>query len=291
MTILQLRYFQATCKYNSVSKAAKEMNISQPSISNAIKQLENEFGITLFIRSNKSLSLTLEGKQFLDMVDRLLDQFDNVSQIMLDLGQKRNLIRLGIPPILEYLILPKFYTDFTKIYPNTEISITEEGSRFLMDSILNNICDIAFIPHRNKIPPEFQSMPVVELETVYCVHQDHPLAVYDSISIEKIAKEPIVMFKNSFELSRVISEMFKEKNISPNIILHTEQLSTVQKLIQQHIATGFISKDISESMKGVKAISLEEPLKFMYSLIWLKNRYMFSSMNEFILYIKKSTKL
>lgn len=284
-----MRYFQATCKYNNISKAAETIHISQPSISNAIKELESEFGITLFTRTNRSLSLTLEGNQFLDMVNKLLDQFDNVSQIMLDLGQKRNLIRLGIPPILGYLILPKIFSDFTELCPNTEIAITEEGSSSLMENILNNTCDIAFIPHRVKISSEFQSLPVMELETVYCVSEDHPLAIYDSISIEKLVNEPIVMFKASFVLNKVIMTLFKEKNLSPNVILYTDQLSTIQKLIKQRIATGFISKDIAESMKGVKAISLGKPLKFMYSLIWLKNRYMYSSMNKFIGYIKENS--
>ena len=289
MTILQMRYFQAVCNNNNnISKAAKTINISQPSISNAIKELENEFGIRLFTRANRSLSLTFEGNRLLEMINKFLEQFDSITQIMMDLGEKRNLIRLGIPPILGYLILPKIYTNFSKRYPNTEISIIEAGSSVLMENIRNNICDIAFVPHRDTIPSEFKSLPVLKLETVYCVSEKHPLAVYDHISIENLANEPLVMFKDSFVLNKVIMNLFKEKNISPNIVLFTDQLSTAQKLIRECIATGFMSKEIAESMTGVKSVSLENPLYFTYSLIWSKNCYMYSGMNDFIEYVKKS---
>ena len=82
MTLDQLRYFQAVCKYNSVSRASENLNISQPSVSNAISKLEAEFGTMLFTRQNKRLTLTKEGATLLELANDLLLHTDHAMQTM-----------------------------------------------------------------------------------------------------------------------------------------------------------------------------------------------------------------
>ena len=72
MTLNQLRYFKAVCQYDSVSRAAQRLNISQPSVSNAIKELETEFGVRLFNRQYRRISLTDAGLQLLALTESLL---------------------------------------------------------------------------------------------------------------------------------------------------------------------------------------------------------------------------
>ena len=76
MTLVQLKYFQTVCKYNNITRASNELHISQPSLSNAIKDLEKEFGISLFYRFSKGLVLTEEGSLFLEETNHLLEHAD-----------------------------------------------------------------------------------------------------------------------------------------------------------------------------------------------------------------------
>ncbi|NLO32727.1 MAG: LysR family transcriptional regulator, partial [Candidatus Hydrogenedentes bacterium] len=99
MTLLQLKYFQSVCRYDSVSKAAESLNISQPAISIAIKELEEEFGVSLFIRDKKRLVLTTEGTFFLNKVSEIQPQIDSLSRLMADLGNKERVLNLSVIPM------------------------------------------------------------------------------------------------------------------------------------------------------------------------------------------------
>ena len=99
MTIAKLQQFQAVCQFQSVTKAAEYIHISQPSVSATIRELEEEFNINLFRREGKKLVLTAEGSFLLEQADSLLGKFDELSQKMHDLGKNKNLFRLSVPPM------------------------------------------------------------------------------------------------------------------------------------------------------------------------------------------------
>ena len=123
MTLDQLRYFRAVCKYDGVSRAAEMLNISQPSISNAIANLEKEFGIKLFTRRRKRLLLTEEGRILFDLADKLLLQADDTVRVMRELGSNNRALRLGVPPMIGTLVLPILYSEHFKLYPQLKVRI------------------------------------------------------------------------------------------------------------------------------------------------------------------------
>ena len=118
MKINQLRYFMAVCKHLNFSKAAEEMFVAQPTISAAVKDLEEKFGITLVHRLGYGVSLTAEGRQFAQMAKDLLDQVQTVEENMAELGNNRKLVRVGIPPVTTALWFPEIYTGFKQLYPD-----------------------------------------------------------------------------------------------------------------------------------------------------------------------------
>ena len=93
MTLDQLRYFRAVCQCDSVSRAAEILNISQPSVSNAVLALEKEFGVALFERRRRKLILTKEGQQMLAMAEELLGRADDLQRTMQALGQEDKVLR------------------------------------------------------------------------------------------------------------------------------------------------------------------------------------------------------
>lgn len=98
MKLHQLQYFQEVCTQNSITKAAESLHISQPAVSNAIKELEEEFHLKLFKRVNKKLILTKEGAYFLLEVEELLNKSDALTEKMRRLGDRKSIVRLGLPP-------------------------------------------------------------------------------------------------------------------------------------------------------------------------------------------------
>ncbi len=284
MKLQQLRYFQAACRYGSISRAAERLHLSQPSVSMAIKELENEFALTLIMRQYKGFALTQEGKTFLELVNSLLEHAENVAQIMEDLGQKRNLIRLGIPPMIGSILFPIIYVKFCRQHPEVNFTTSEAGSRRLLQQLDNNMLDMVFLPHDKPLPPEYGAIPVMHMETVCCVSERHRLAGRSTITVDDLKDEPLVMFKNSFFQNELISQLFEKRSLVPRVIHYSDQLSTIQKLVVSNTAVGFIFRNLSEDTPNIISISLAPPISLQVSLAWRKKSYMYSDMVKFIHY-------
>ena len=104
--INSVRVFCVAARYHNITKAAKELFVTQPSISNAIKALEEEFGVNLFFRNNNKLTLTPEGELFYNSAEELLAHADSVESEFHELRKKITPIRIGIPPMLGTIYLP-----------------------------------------------------------------------------------------------------------------------------------------------------------------------------------------
>ena len=126
MKLTQLQYFCEVYRQRNVSRAAEKLNISQPSISAAIKELEGEFGIALFSREGRGIRSTPEGDFFYEHAQSLLTHADSFRMKMLDLSQREEL-RFGVPPMIGSLVLPALYGKYQAEQCNCLLRIVEGG--------------------------------------------------------------------------------------------------------------------------------------------------------------------
>ena len=268
MTLDQLRYFQAVCKYGGVSRAAEVLNISQPSISNAIANLEKEFGIELFTRQHKRLLLTEGGRILSEFAEKLLLQADDTIRTMQELGSNSRVLRLGIPPMIGSMMLPILYREYFKLNPQLTVRIVEDDSSGLKRLLAENQIDMAFLPHTHPFGGDLCTQPLTELQNVCCVHKSHRLATKKSIRLEELRDEPLVLFKNSFfQTERIMNQFFK-LSITPNVLLHTAQLHVVQNMIVSKTAIGFMFEFLTKAAPNLVGIPLDPPMTTQVSLVW-----------------------
>ncbi len=286
MTLDQLRYFQTVCKYNSVSRASEYLNISQPSVSNAINKLEAEFGTMLFTRQNKRLILTKEGMLLLELANDLLLKADYTLQAMKELSDNKTL-NLGVPPMLSSFILPILYGDFFKNYPDFKINILEDDRTGLIRMLEDHRINMAFLPHDGPMDARLKSQPLIEFDNVCCVSKYHRLSQKETLTIEDIKDEHLVLFKNSFFQTERILERFKQSGYNPNILLNTAQVTTMQNMAASGLAVGFIFKFLLESTSGLVGIPLNPPMRTQISLVWKQGEHLSSNMNHLIQFVKK----
>ena len=286
MTLDQLRYFQAVCKYDSVSKASECLNISQPSVSNAISKLEAEFGTMLFTRQNKKLTLTKEGMMLLKLANDLLLNADNTVKTMKELSDNK-VLNLGIPPMLGSFILPILYGDFFKNYPDFKINIIEDDRTGLIRMLEDHKINMAFLPHDGSMDAGLKSQPLTQFDNVCCVSKHHRLSQKKSLTMEDIKDEPLVLFKNSFFQTQRILEEFTRLACTPNVLLSTSQLSTLQNMTAGGLAVGFIFKFLLETKADLLGIPLDPPMRTQISLVWKQGEHLSSNMNHLIQFVKK----
>lgn len=286
MTIDQLRYFQAVCKYGSVSYAAEILNISQPSVSNAIANLEKEFRVKLFTRYHKRLRLTEDGQIMSQLAGKLLSQADEIHHTMQELGNKSRALRLGVPPMIGSLVLPILYGQYFKLHPQLCVHIVEDDNTGLKKLLNDDQIDFAFLPHTRPFEDDLCARHLTTLQNVCCVSRAHPLASRGSLQFEDLSSEPLVLFKNSFFQTERILDEFARRAVTPNVLMNSSQLSTVQNMIANSTAIGFMFEFLLKSTPDLVGIPLDPPMTTQISLVWKNKKHLSADMTDLIQFIK-----
>lgn len=266
MKLTQLQYFCEVYRQKNVSRAAEKLNISQPSISAAIRELETEFGLTLFSREGRGIRPTQEGDIFYEHSQSLLTHADSFQMKMSRLSEQEE-IQLGIPPMIGSLVLPTLYGKYQSVKQNCKLRIVEGGRGTLIEGLEDHQIDLALLPHNVRLA-QFEAKSVGMLETMCCVSRIHPLRRNKSISITDLENEPLVLFSNSFFQTEQILDRFQSAGLVPNVLLQSNQLSTISQMIARNIAVGFVFNSVAYSMHDVVPIPLSPNMNFSVSLAW-----------------------
>lgn len=285
MNLNQLKYFYTVCIQGSLSAASECLFISQPSLSSSIKSLEKEFGVSLFNRRYKGMELTTEGKRLFEMCKDILSRTEELEDIMKDLGNERNKLRLGVPPMIGSIILPYIYRDFCQLHPDITLEIVEDGRDSLLNKLSDNYLDMIFLLHNYSLDEKFVSTKVARLEIVCCVSKNNVISDYKSVTPHLLKNTPLVLFENSFFQTEEIKKWFACENVDPNIILQTKQLSTMLTMISSNVAAGFTFRELTETNKAFIAIPTKNPMYADASLVWKKDSYNFGCMEKFRNYV------
>lgn len=256
MQIHQLRYALEVAKAKNFSVAAKNLFISQPSLSQQIIALEKELEITLFIRKPKSVALTDAGEYFIKSAERIVNQMDQLKDHMklyrfLESGQ----IRLGMLWIAGYLSLSDVLTDYQMKYPGIQYSVKVEGSNKLYQMLQMRAINAAFIISTEKElekEPDFYYHKIIEDYYVAVVSVDHPLAKKDYINIEDLDNEKVTMPVKQSAFYQALDAMFTNHQVTPQVICETSQSDLVIQMAEKNIAIGFASSSIAKVLKTDK---------------------------------------
>jgi len=288
MELRQLEYFQSVCRFNNITRAAQSLHVSQPSITNAIKKLEAELGITLFDRSKKQISLTIEGQVFLERVDDILRRIEDAITEMNDYGQlRKGNLKIGIPPMIGNYLFPHIFVNFKELYPQIELSLYENGSLSTRRMIEKGDLDlgIVIISEPSK---QLETLPISQSEILVCLNKNHYLCSKANLNFEDLKNEPIIMLKEGFYHRQKIMEYFKEYNIKPNVVLSSNQLETIKSLLINGVGVSFLLKEIVEGDERIVSLPLKNPINVTIGLAWKKDRYLSNASKTFIEFITDS---
>lgn len=287
MNLTQIRYFHAICRFQNLSDAAVYLFVSQPTLSCTVKELEREFGVALFHRHHHGVTLTPEGEIFLKATGGLLKQVERIEATMKDLGVARKTLRLGVPPMIGSMLLPRIYRGFSPLHPDIKLDITECGRSELCKKLEEGQLDMLFLPHSKPIEPPFASKEVTQLEIVCCTTAQSSLAHQSFVRPEDLADTPVVLFENSFFQTDEIKKWFAAQKITPQILLQTNQLSTMMSVISGGAAVGFAFRELLYAHPHLVPVPLQTPMCPRVSLVWNKNGFFFNAMKKFKDYIEK----
>ena len=288
MTFQQLLYFTTVVKYNSITKAAKHLFVSQPTISLSIKELEDEFDTKLFHRNNNQLDLTPEGKYLNTLALNLISEYENVTNKFNKYLKKTEILKIGIPPMLGTFMLPPIIDEFSKTHPHVQMQLTGIGSVSNIKAVENREIDIALtvIRPNQEVSKNIDFVKIDETYLLFSVHKSHKLAKKKTINVNEIGDTPLILMHEGTLQSEIIQEEFKKNNLNPVIQIRTNQLYTIKELLAYGKLGAFLFNQMINEADEIVFIPFEEEIKLDIILAWNKDAFLPDIARSFIDYMK-----
>lgn len=283
MNINHLRYFHEVCKFNNITKASESVHVSQPSITAAIKELENELGYPLFNRINNRISLTDDGTVFLEKSQAFVNSYDNFHKEALDIGNKSVVtLKVGIPPILGTFMFKKLFPEFQKQYPHIHLQMFEVGTLTGLRRLNEGGLDFLIGAMAGEVYPQCDSKQIFSTNFSLAVGSENPIVKEKKATKDLISKQPFIIFPDGSYHHRAITAYFKEYPLQ--ILMEASQLSTIKYLVENSYAVTITYQETFDSSARIVHIPLNEPISADVSLLWRKNSYISNAMKIFIAY-------
>lgn len=240
MTLLQIQYFRAVAQTGNITNAADELYVSRPAISRAMRDLEMEFGIALFRRSNTGLSLTEAGCAFYEACNDIQARIDSLDAQFAQMKERRRGqdIRLGLTPLTGTAIFPRFYHAFREAYPGVRIVTMEHSHDQARLMLEDGSMDASFTTHTEGLSENVGTMELTQTQLVFCVSANHPLADRTRVSIHDIADEPLVYMEKGMQREREIVRRYRQIGRNPNVVLRMVQINALRNVVSEGIAAG-----------------------------------------------------
>lgn len=287
MKIVQLEYFCAVSRYHSITQAAQKLYVTQPAISNAIRELEKEFSVNLFLRSKNHLVLTKEGELFYQKANELLTHMEQVSSQLYDLGRQVTPIRIGIPPLLSTIFFPDLLIRFQEQYPDIPVELFEYGSIRAASMVEDDMLDLALVNMHFHDIDKLNSYKILTDYIVFCVSKKHSLAKEKEVSIEMLKDENLIMYNTDSVQNTSLNALFESLGIKPNIIMHASQLYTINNFILNDLGGAFLYSSLIKNVPKLVGVPVTPSIEQDIGLVWKKGKYINSNVEKFIAFIKK----
>lgn len=283
MELRQLKYFVMSAEYLNFSEAAKHLYITQSTLSQQIKQLENELGFPLFLRNSRHIILTEAGEEFLPFAQKTIQDAEDGVQRLFDLQNvKAGTLRVGVTYSLSS-VLTEGLLRFMKQYPDVKLEICYETVNSLLVLLKARKLDFVLSYKPVNEMPEIDTISLFENSLSAVVSSSHPLAERKKITLSELQTTSLVLPSRELQARMMLERLMEGKDF----VLTSQVELNETNILLQLVATGNYVTVLSASAvfgsKRFKAVPLDEPGNIMEaSMLTLKGAYQKASAMEFI---------
>ncbi|WP_336978588.1 LysR family transcriptional regulator [Altererythrobacter fulvus] len=232
ITFRQIRYFIAVAEARSVSGGSSAVGISQSAVTDAIRTLELETGVTLFHRHAKGVTLTREGSQFLRHARSIVDAISNLAGgVGKGEDHTEGHIRIGVTPLVTGYFLSDLLSRFQRLFPRIQVSLVEDKRAYIEHMLVNGELDLALLivsnlEQRSAIDHEV----LLRSECRAWLAPSHPLANVDGLSLAQLENDPVVMLSLD-ELEGLVEGIWSKFDHPPRVAFRTSSMEGVRSLV------------------------------------------------------------
>lgn len=289
MNLNQLHYFVTLAHMEHYTNAAQKLSITQPSLSHAISSLEEELGTSLFERQGRNVALTKYGRLFMEYAEEALDILDaGIKKTRAMTSERSGKIDIGYIYTQGSEFIPEIISGFLEANSDkkVEFGFSNGVTKEIVEGVKEEKYDIGFCSMVTG-EKELDFVPVSQEKLIAAVPPEHPLAEKKSVRFGEIASYPQIFFNRGSGLRGVISQIFKDYGIKPDIVYTVDEDSAMVGLVARGFGVGIVPD--AATVRSMKASFLEiEDLdyrRFIY-MVTLKNKYQVPVAKAFTEYVK-----
>jgi LysR family transcriptional activator of glutamate synthase operon len=269
MDIRQLRSFAAVARLQHFTRAAEELHLAQPALSQQIQQMERDLGVRLFDRSSRHVRLTEAGSALYVHAQRILADIDRAENAMAAYaGLQRGRVAIGTLQTVAEGTLPPLIARFHHEYPGLEVRLIEETTEQLVGMVADGRLDVAFIhvgrydaESEATFPPipqgEITSTPLYSEELVLAVAPEHRLAGSGGVTFAALRNEPLVVFKSGASLRHLVTAACAYHGFAPRISFEVSGAASARALAAKGLGLAVLPRSaVVEQGPRVVAVPL-----------------------------------
>ena len=259
MDVDQLKTFMEVVRQKSFSRAAEKLNVAQPSISAQIRSLETYLGHRLLERGGGKVTLTAAGRVFEPFAEDCLSRLNHICLTLADQETfPRGSLTVGANDSTALYVLPSFFKKFKLRYPRVSLNIVRAERTKTIEMVLNREVEFGVV-----------SLPVKDLRLhIEVIHRDelvlvvpagHQLASFDSLSLQQLAKQGLLVPKQG-RRREALDQIFLQNKLSPHITMELDSNELLKRLIVAEVGIGFLPRIniLDELKQGIlRAIPVE----------------------------------
>lgn len=245
MNLHQFRFVQEAARRNlNLTETAKALHTSQPGISKAILELEEELGIDIFVRHGKRLRrITEPGHKVLEAIDVILREVGNLKRIGDEYAmQDAGTLSIATTHTQARYVLPEPVAALRKKYPKVAVSLHQGTPEQVAQMVLDEVADIGLATESLSDFPDLVTLPAYEWHHVVVMPAHHPLAQVQRLTLEQLAAEPLISYHPSFTGRKRIDQAFAQRGLHPNVALEAIDADVIKTYTRLGLGIGLVAE-------------------------------------------------
>jgi DNA-binding transcriptional LysR family regulator len=230
-TLRQLQFFVAVAEQGTVSRAAQSLSISQSSVTEAIKELESDLGVSLFERHPRGLNITHKGHQFLRHATKILAGVSDARRSFAGEATAGGRLQLGVTSLVAGYVLSDILARYRRAFPGVEVTAIEDNGDYLEHLLIGGELDVAVMVTSNLRDRMALQAEIIEVSPYRLwLPLGHHLTGADIISVHDIAREPLIMLTVD-EIEENTGKLLVALGARPHVAFRTRSVEAVRSLV------------------------------------------------------------
>ena len=272
MDVRDLQVFLSVSKHLNYTRAGEELNLSQPSVSVRIRQLETQLGVKLFEQLGRKVALTDAGQLLVPYARRVMAAVEDAHHAIDELqGLERGSLRIGASTTPGMYLVPQVVARFKQRYPKIDIHLRIKDTREVEESVLRNEFDFGFVGG-HLAASEVTALPWLTDELLLVVPRAHQFARKKTVNKQELQKESFILRESGSATRAVIVDQLRKSDFDVITIMEMENPESVKKAVQSGLGIAFISKfAVATELKAksliavrVQGLSIHRELKIVH---------------------------